>query len=175
MLKPTIALFLVGACASHDPPYVRVVGAEPELGLEAVRAWDLGFSPGLEDAGLPECDRTWYSDTFEPTCQLTIRIEFVPNLTDDDCANECQVNGRASQDARLVELNATLWFTDTERQHVVTHEFGHILLDSMHLDSYPDRTWDLVGVMQSRATSYPTTPSSNDYALACYTIGVCRD
>lgn len=175
-MKPIIVVALMcAACASHDPPYVYVTGDRAQLGVDEVAAWDLGFAPGLEDAGLPECSRTWYSDTFGETCQITIRLAFVPDLTDDDCANKCQINGRADSDARLVEVNATLKFTDEQIRHIVLHETGHILLDSMHLESYLNPTWQPIGVMQAHPTDYPTTPSANDYALACYTLGICKE
>lgn len=175
-MKVALALVVLAACASHEPPYVHVTGDRAQLGVDEVAAWDLGFAPGLEDAGLPECSETWYSDTFalEGACQITIRIAFVPDLRDDDVGGG-PVNGRADAAARTVEINGTLKFTEDQTRHVVLHEVGHVLLDTgMHLDSFGGR-FQPVGVMQSRVTDYPTTPSANDYALACYTIGVCKE
>lgn len=160
------------ACATHEPPYVQVTG-ETAVGLDGVNAWGaLGFVSGVEDSGLPECDRAWYSDTFEPECQLTVHISLVPGLSDDD-VNGAEINGRADQDARTVEINAR--YTGDALHHVAAHEVGHILLDSMHLDSYIKPTWENIGIMSSMPSSpWVIEPTDNDYALACHTIGICH-
>jgi len=173
MLKPLILAVLFAACATHEPPYVQVVAETPEvaeLGIAAVGGWSaLGFVSGLEDTGLPECDRTWYSDTFESDCQITLRVELVPGLSDDD-VNGAEVLGMADQDRRIARVNARL--TGDAQQHTMLHEVGHILLDSMHLDSYIKPTWGKDGVMRSSGSN-DLEPTADDYAMACHTIGIC--
>lgn len=159
-------LLALTACATHQPPYVQ---CNTQLCADAVNGWGaLGFVAGTEDPGLPECSRTWYSDTFGADCQITLTVEIVPNLTDDDVGGG-EILGVTN--GRHVRINARL--TGDALHHTALHEVGHALLGPMHLDSYNHPPWGFDGVMRSWGST-DLAPTANDYALACHTVGICH-
>lgn len=150
MTVKALALVLIGAC-SGTPMMIAVTG-EPELGRAAVETWSvLGF--------------TYTDGPADLTIDLRREI-----FVSDDCS--CRVlgavyDGRVTVDPKL---------ENAELLHTTAHEFGHVLLDAMHLESYIHPTWGNDGIMRASpdATKPPVTePTADDLALACYTIGVC--
>lgn len=157
-------------CAVDGVPVVYVIGDDVDVGRRGVEAWSaLGFNAELEDPGLPECSRTWYSDWFGPSpCQITLVIERVDGLTDDDVGGG-EVLGKIDFDTRSVSVSTAV--RGEQLEHVMAHEVGHVLLDAMHLESYLDQDgYD--GVMSWMPT-WHIEPTEDDYEMACRRIGVC--
>lgn len=164
-----MVMFVCSACTSGDVPVVYVTGDAREAGLLGVQTWsELGFVGTLDDPGLPECDRTWYSDWFESMCQITLDVRFVDRLSDDDVGGE-EVLGKVDFETRVVLINTSE--KGDALTHVMAHEVGHILLDAMHLESYLEQE-GYVGIMSWMPT-WLLEPTEDDFELACRSIGVC--
>lgn len=142
-----LVLVLLGACSGT--PMVIAVTGEPELGRSAVEAWSaLGFT---------------YTDG---PADITIDVRRAVFVS-DDC--ECRVLGHVLENGLDIEIDPLL--EGDHLLHTARHEFGHVLLQAMHLESYLHPTWGTWGIMAGRAT-WLLEPTADDLALACHTIGL---
>lgn len=141
------ALLALAACSAPTPMVIAVTG-ESAIGREAIEAWGvLGFT---------------YTDG---PADITIHVTRAP-YTSPDCS--CRVLGHA--DGHEVTIDPLL--EGDHLRHVARHEFGHVLLQSLHLESYINPTWGTWGIMRGQPT-WLLEPTPDDLAMACYTINVC--
>jgi hypothetical protein len=143
-------LALLSACT--NVPFVVSVTGERAIGRQAIEGWSaLGFTY-TEGAG---------------DIAIDVRREI---FVSDDCS--CRVRG-AVHDGRIT-IDPRL--EGDELLHTARHEFGHVLLDAMHLGSYLEPAWGNDGIMRASPDEMKPPvlePTSDDFALACHTIGVC--
>lgn len=154
---------LLSACVAETPAaptvYVHTAPGDThgETYVDAVHSWlDLGFRGTLSDPGLTECPRLWYSEGLTE-CQISITIWPYPNLIRDHTAI-----GLSNRERRQIMYESTLTGY-YEVLPVSAHEFGHILLDAGHHEG--------TGIMMAGGGTW--SPSEDDLALACESIGVC--
>lgn len=165
-MKTLILMMLaVLGCAAPSIPHVQIKAGDPsllDLAVNASNAWtDLGFTGTTEISAQDECPAHW-TDSWTD-CKLTVEIMQVKDLKDADGYSAI---GYTDFDNHVIFVDSYL--TSAHLQHTLTHELGHIFLDTYdHLTEV-----DQVGVMfysadrTDPAKSWLLTPTKDDLDLA---------